>query len=161
MADTYVTLNEAAELESIGYDTMKKRIHRNPEKFLITKEQRETGGKEMTMVAISSLSKKARTAWKEREKLKDICEGRKGHQGNARTWRTPDDGRVLCGVVEMAQDKLRCQETGWTCKPGRKICHSKKLLGQCREILQGSSTKELCNTAHDEVREMLREKCWN
>ena len=60
MADTYVTLNEAAELESIGYDTMKKRIHRNPEKFLITKEQRETGGKEMTMVAISSLSKKAR-----------------------------------------------------------------------------------------------------
>lgn len=36
-----------------------------------------------------------------------------------------------------------------------------KLLGQCREILQGSSTKELCNTAHDEVREMLREKCWN
>ena len=48
MADTYVTLNEAAELESIGYDTMKKRIHRNPEKFLITKKQRETGGKEMT-----------------------------------------------------------------------------------------------------------------
>lgn len=74
MADTYVTLNEAAELESIGYDTMKKRIHRNPEKFLITKEQRETGGKEMTMVAISSLSKKARTAWKEREKLKAVAE---------------------------------------------------------------------------------------
>ena len=74
MADTYVTLNEAAELESIGYDTMKKRIHRNPEKFLITKEQRETGGKKMTMVAISSLSKKARTAWKEREKLKAVAE---------------------------------------------------------------------------------------
>lgn len=74
MADTYVTLNEAAELESIGYDTMKKRIHRNPEKFLITKEQRKTGGKEMTMVAISSLSKKARTAWKEREKLKAVAE---------------------------------------------------------------------------------------
>ncbi len=29
MADTYVTLNEAAELESIGYDTMKKK---NPQK---------------------------------------------------------------------------------------------------------------------------------
>ena len=73
MADTYVTLNEAAELESIGYDTMKKRIHRNPEKFLITKEQRETGGKEMTMVAISSLSKKARTAWKERGEAESGC----------------------------------------------------------------------------------------
>lgn len=73
MADAYVTLNEAAELEGTTYATMQRRVHRNPEKFLIDKEQRETGGKEMIMVAISSLSKKARTAWKEREKLKAGC----------------------------------------------------------------------------------------
>ena len=33
MAETYITLNEAAELEAIGYETMKKRIHRNPDGF--------------------------------------------------------------------------------------------------------------------------------
>ena len=93
MADTYVTLNEAAELESIGYDTMKKRIHRNPEKFLITKEQRETGGKEMTMVAISSLSKKARTAWKEREKLKAVAEApvQEADQAEDTPWYVEED----------------------------------------------------------------------
>lgn len=73
MAEVYVTLNEAAELEGIQYKTLSKRIDRNPEKFLITKEQRNGGGKELTMVAVSSLSKKARTAWKEREKLKEVA----------------------------------------------------------------------------------------
>lgn len=47
MAEGYVTLGEAAELEGIQYKTMSKRIDRNPEKFLITKEQREKGGKEL------------------------------------------------------------------------------------------------------------------
>lgn len=73
MDEIYVTLNEAAELEGTTYVTMQRRVHRNPEKFLVTKEQRENGGKEMTMVAISALSKKARSAWKEREKLKDLA----------------------------------------------------------------------------------------
>lgn len=70
MAEAYVTLREAAELENIGYDTMKKRVQRDPEKFSVTMGQRDGGGKELVMVAVSSLSKKARTAWKEREKLK-------------------------------------------------------------------------------------------
>ncbi len=74
MAEAYVTLNEVAELEGIRYDTMRLRISRKPEKFTVTKEQRETGGKEMTMVAVSSLSKKARASWKEREKLKAVAE---------------------------------------------------------------------------------------
>lgn len=70
MAEAYVTLGEAAELEGIGYDTMQKRVKRSPEKFHVTMEQRDSGGKELVMVAVASLSKKARTAWKEREKLK-------------------------------------------------------------------------------------------
>ncbi len=53
------------------------------------------------------------------------------------------------------------KKQGGLVNQGEKYVTPKKLLGQCREILQGSSTKELCNTAHDEVREMLREKCWN
>lgn len=73
MVEAYVTLNEAAELEGTRYETMKKRLQRNPEKYVITKEQKESGGKELTMVAVSCLSKKARTAWKEREKLKELA----------------------------------------------------------------------------------------
>lgn len=74
MPETYVTLSEAAELEEIEYDTLRMQIKRTPEKFLIDKKKRDAGGKELTMIAISSLSKKARTAWKEREKLKEIVE---------------------------------------------------------------------------------------
>lgn len=74
MAEAYVTLNEAAELEGIQYKTLSKRIDRNPEKFIITKQQRDGGGKELTMVAVSSLSKRARASWKEREKLKAVAE---------------------------------------------------------------------------------------
>lgn len=72
MPDAYVTLGEAADLENIGYDTIKKKVQRNPEKYLVSKERREAGGKEQTMIAVSSLSRKARTAWKEREKLKAV-----------------------------------------------------------------------------------------
>lgn len=74
MSEEYVTLNEAAELEGVGYENMKKKIQRNPNMFLISKEQRQGGGKESTMIAVSSLSKKARTAWKERKKLKEVAE---------------------------------------------------------------------------------------
>ena len=74
MAEAYVTLNEAAELEGIGYETIKKRVQRSPEKFHVTMEQRQSGGKELVMVAVSSISKKARASWKEREKLKAVAE---------------------------------------------------------------------------------------
>lgn len=73
MAEGYVTLDEAAELEGIKYNTLVQKLKRNPEKYLITKEQREKGGRELTMVAVSSLTKKARSAWREREKLKELA----------------------------------------------------------------------------------------
>lgn len=73
MDGIYVTLNEAAELEGIKYNTIVQKLIRNPEKYIITKKQRNGGGRELTMIAVSSLSKKARTAWKEREKLKVIA----------------------------------------------------------------------------------------
>ncbi len=73
MSEAYVTLGEAAELEGIQYKTLSKRIERNPEKFVITKQQRDSGGKELTMVAVSSLSGKARKAWKERQKLEEAA----------------------------------------------------------------------------------------
>lgn len=67
--EAFVTLGEAAELEGIGYDTMQKKVRRTPEKFNVTMEQRESGGREQVMVAVSSLSRKARAAWEEKERL--------------------------------------------------------------------------------------------
>ena len=75
MAEGYVTLNEAAELEGIGYDTMQKRVRRTPEKYHVKMEQRDSGGRECVVVDVFALSKKARDAWKEREKVKEISGG--------------------------------------------------------------------------------------
>ena len=74
MDGIYVTLEEAAELEEIKYDTMQKRVRRTPDKFNVVMEQQEGGGREVVMIAVATLSKKARTAWKEREKLKAVAE---------------------------------------------------------------------------------------
>lgn len=68
----YVTLIEAAELEGVKYNTMVKRITRNPDKFDTMTEKSENGGKDAVLVAVASLSKKARNAWKERAKLKEL-----------------------------------------------------------------------------------------
>lgn len=89
MAEGYVTLNEAAELEGIGYETMKKRVQRTPDKYNITMDQRRSGGKEMVMVAVASLSKKARDAWKEREKVKEISGGSSADAGEDAAPETP------------------------------------------------------------------------
>ena len=68
----YVTLIEAAELEGVKYKTMAQRLNRNPDKFDTMTEKSENGGKDAVLVAVASLSKKARNAWKERAKLKEL-----------------------------------------------------------------------------------------
>jgi len=68
LAEIHVTLEEAAGFENISYDAMKKRIHRNPEKYKTKLEARD-GGKDRVMVALSSLSKKARRAHKESQSI--------------------------------------------------------------------------------------------
>ena len=68
----YVTLIEAAELEGVKYKTMAQRLSRNPDKFDTMTEKLENGGKDAVLVAVASLSKKARNAWKERAKLKEL-----------------------------------------------------------------------------------------
>lgn len=78
MAEVYVTLGEAAELEGVKYNTMVRRISRKAETFVTKTEKAETGGKDAVFVAVSSLSKQARNAWKEREKLKSFTETSSG-----------------------------------------------------------------------------------
>lgn len=66
----YVTLAEAAELEGIKYKTMAQRLSRKQSSFICKNLKSENGGKDIVLVAVTSLSKQARAAWKEREKLK-------------------------------------------------------------------------------------------
>lgn len=73
MAETYVTLAEAAELEGIKSKTMARRTQRDKESFITKTEKSGTGGKDVVLVAVSSLSKAARAAWRERERLKDLA----------------------------------------------------------------------------------------
>lgn len=65
MAETFVTLEEAADLENIKYNTLVQRIKRNPKGFRTKNEPRD-GGKDRVLVALSSLSKKARRGHKEK-----------------------------------------------------------------------------------------------
>ena len=72
MAEIYISLMEAADLEATDYEIIKKRVQRNPEKYQLKKEKTECGGKDLSMIALSSLSKKAVTAYKERQKLAEV-----------------------------------------------------------------------------------------
>ena len=74
MAESYVTLGEAAELEGVKYNTMVRRVSRNTESFDVKTEKSGAGGKECVFVSVSSLSKQARNAWRERQKLKTFTE---------------------------------------------------------------------------------------
>ena len=62
MAEVYVTLSEAAELEGVQYQTMARRTQRNKKNFVTKTEKSETGGRDVVLVAVSSLSKQARNA---------------------------------------------------------------------------------------------------
>lgn len=74
MAEEYISLMEAASLEGIGYETIKKKVQRNPEKYLTRAEKSKTGGRDSILIAVSSLSKQARSAYKERVKLQEAAE---------------------------------------------------------------------------------------
>lgn len=76
--EAYVTLEEAAELEEVKYKTLSKNISRNAEGFVIKNEKGINGGKDRVFVAVSSLSKSARNAYKEREKLRKLAEAPEG-----------------------------------------------------------------------------------
>ena len=62
---------EAADLEVTDYEIIKKRVQRNPENISL-KRKTECGGKDLSMIALSSLSKKAVAAYKERQKLAEV-----------------------------------------------------------------------------------------
>lgn len=72
MAQTaYITLEEAAELEKISYDTMQKRCKRGNADTKIAPQ--DSGGRPLVLVAVNSLSKMAQNAKAERDRLMEIA----------------------------------------------------------------------------------------
>ena len=54
MAEVYVTLSEAAELEGVQYQTMARRTQRNKKNFVTkTEKSKETVRKDVVLVAVS------------------------------------------------------------------------------------------------------------
>lgn len=79
MAEIFITLKEAAELEEVKYKSLAQDISRNKEKYNIQTISSDTGGKDRVLIALSSLSRKARETYRERERLEEACAG--GRQG--------------------------------------------------------------------------------
>lgn len=74
MQAAHVTLEEAAELEGISYQTMKKRIQRNAGQYDIQMKKSDKGGWDIVLVSTMSLSKMAQAAFERREAVKRIAD---------------------------------------------------------------------------------------
>jgi len=61
--DIFLTIEEAADLEGVKYNTLLHRILRNPEDFNTKSIMAKSGGKERVLVGLSSLSPKAQKAY--------------------------------------------------------------------------------------------------
>ena len=74
MAEIFITLEEAAGLEEVGYDTIQKRLRRTRDDYKTNIITNNKGGRDVVTVALSSLSPKAKAAYAERMKLKKLAE---------------------------------------------------------------------------------------
>lgn len=69
MPDVFIGLKEAATFEGVTYETLKKRVQRNPGQYKTKTQPQEGGGKEQVLIAVSSLSPKGRKAWRAAQKV--------------------------------------------------------------------------------------------
>lgn len=68
--EIYITLEEAAGFEGISYKGLTSRVNRHPDVYLTRTEPASTsGGKPRVLVSLSSLSKKARRAYKQAQNI--------------------------------------------------------------------------------------------
>lgn len=65
----YVNLEDAAVFEGLSYDTLKKRVQRNPRAYKTQQTGQAKNGKPQVLVAVSSLSPKGRRAWRATRKV--------------------------------------------------------------------------------------------
>lgn len=82
MPDVFITLEEAADFEGVSYEAMKKRAQRSPKLYKTQTQAREDGGKGRVLVSLSSLSAKARKAWRAAQKVegRDVIIDRRANE---------------------------------------------------------------------------------
>jgi hypothetical protein len=90
VAEIYVSLEDAADYESLTYKGLTSRIDRNYSAYKLREEPRECGGRPLVFVALSSLSKKARKAYKAAHRI-DIEEAIMEKCGPVRPWYVETD----------------------------------------------------------------------
>ena len=81
MQEEYISLEEAAAYEGTSYEAMKKRVQRDPRQYKAKASTRETGGKDQVLVSVTSLTPKARKAWRASRKIEGrelVMDSRKG-----------------------------------------------------------------------------------
>lgn len=80
----YITLEQAAELEGIQYKTLAQRLRRNPESYDTITSSRPGGGKDQVLIAVTSLTAKARKAYEAGRKAetdgREIIIGKRANQ---------------------------------------------------------------------------------
>ena len=96
MAEIFITLEEAAGLEEVGYDTIQKRLRRTRDDYKTNIITNNKGGRDVVTVALSSLSPKAKAAYAERVKLKKLAE--KGDSDKAEPLKGEKPWYVDCDV---------------------------------------------------------------
>ncbi|WP_270815196.1 transposase [Hungatella effluvii] len=69
MEGVFIKLEEAAAFESIKYNTLIQRIKRNPGQYQTKIQTQDKGGKDQVLVSVSSLSPKAKKAYKAMQKV--------------------------------------------------------------------------------------------
>ena len=91
MPDVFITLEEAAAFEGITYEAMKKRVQRSPEQHNVKSQAREGGGKDQVLISTSSLSAKARKAWRAAQKVEgsEVTRKHRGLSDAGEKWATP------------------------------------------------------------------------
>lgn len=67
--EIYIPLEEAAQAEGVRYNTLIQRMKRSPGSFKTKSLPRESGGKELVQVAVSSLSPKGRRAYRKAQEV--------------------------------------------------------------------------------------------
>ena len=82
MPEGFITLEEAATFEGVGYDTFQKRVKRNPQQYETRQQAREGGGKDQVLIAVASLTAKGRKAWRAAQKVdgRDVIIGKRAEE---------------------------------------------------------------------------------
>lgn len=68
MQEEYIPLKEAAVFEGIPYDTLQKSVRRNSQQYQTKNCVRKSGGRNEVLLSVSSLTPKARRAWRAAQK---------------------------------------------------------------------------------------------